>query len=64
MAERIRLGNAALTRVVEYQVDTLPVTVFPQTPPEAWTELADEFAPTFWSADRWSIAAGAARSEA
>lgn len=56
MAERIRLGNAALTRVVEYQVDTLPVTVFPQTPPEAWTELADEFAPTFWSADRWSIA--------
>ncbi len=30
--------------------------VFPQTPPEAWRELADEFAPTFWNADGWRIA--------
>jgi glyoxylase-like metal-dependent hydrolase (beta-lactamase superfamily II) len=56
VADRIRLGNAALTRVVEWQVDTLPTKVFPQTPAEAWTELAGEFAPTFWSDDHWRIA--------
>jgi glyoxylase-like metal-dependent hydrolase (beta-lactamase superfamily II) len=56
VADRIRLGNAALTRVVEWQVDTLPTRVFPQTPAEAWTELAGEFAPTFWSDDHWRIA--------
>jgi glyoxylase-like metal-dependent hydrolase (beta-lactamase superfamily II) len=56
VAERIRLGTAALTRVVEWQVDSLPVSVFPQTPAEAWTELADEFAPTFWSDDHWRVA--------
>ena len=54
--DRIRLGNATLTRVVEWQVDGLPVKVFPQTPPEAWRELADEFAPTFWNDDGWRIA--------
>jgi glyoxylase-like metal-dependent hydrolase (beta-lactamase superfamily II) len=54
--DRIRLGNATLTRVVEWQVDTLPMSVFPQTSAEAWTELADEFAPTFWTADHWRIA--------
>ncbi|AGB26337.1 Zn-dependent hydrolase, glyoxylase [Mycobacterium sp. JS623] len=56
MADRIRLGNAALTRVVEWQVDSLPATVFPQTPTEAWNELADEFAPTFWANGHWRIA--------
>ncbi|MBP1817998.1 glyoxylase-like metal-dependent hydrolase (beta-lactamase superfamily II) [Mycobacterium sp. OAE908] len=56
MADRIRLGNAALTRVVEWQVDTLPVTVFPRTPAQAWLELADEFAPTFWRDEQWRIA--------
>jgi glyoxylase-like metal-dependent hydrolase (beta-lactamase superfamily II) len=56
MADRIRLGNAALTRVVEWQVDSLPMTVFPQTSVEAWNELADEFAPAFWSDDHWRIA--------
>jgi glyoxylase-like metal-dependent hydrolase (beta-lactamase superfamily II) len=56
MADRVRLGNAALTRVVEWQVDTLPTTVFPQTPAEAWHALAGEFTPTFWSDDRWRIA--------
>ena len=55
-ADRIRLGNATLTRVVEYQVDDLPAAVFPQTPPDAWRELAGEFAPTFWNDDRWRIA--------
>ena len=56
MADRIRLGNATLTRVLECQVDDLPVAVFPKTPPDAWFELADEFAPTFWNDDRWRIA--------
>jgi glyoxylase-like metal-dependent hydrolase (beta-lactamase superfamily II) len=56
VADRIRLGNATLTRVVEWQVDTLPISVFPQTSAEAWTELADEFAPTFWNAGHWRIA--------
>jgi glyoxylase-like metal-dependent hydrolase (beta-lactamase superfamily II) len=56
VADSIRLGNATLTRVVEYQVDDLPVAVFPQTPPEAWQELADEYAPTFWGTAGWRIA--------
>jgi glyoxylase-like metal-dependent hydrolase (beta-lactamase superfamily II) len=56
MADRIRLGGATLTRVVEWQVDSLPMTVFPQTSGEAWNELADEFAPTFFSDDHWRIA--------
>lgn len=54
--DRIRLGNAALTRVIEWQVDALPVTVFPQTPLQAWRDLADEFTPTFWSDSGWRIA--------
>jgi glyoxylase-like metal-dependent hydrolase (beta-lactamase superfamily II) len=56
VAERIRLGNAALIRVVEWQVDTLPVTVFPNTPAEAWKEGAGEFSPTFWTDEHWRIA--------
>ncbi len=56
MADQIQLGSAVLTRVIEAQVDNLPVKVFPQTPPEAWRELAAEFGPTFWSADGWRIA--------
>jgi glyoxylase-like metal-dependent hydrolase (beta-lactamase superfamily II) len=55
VADRIRLGNAALTRVVEWQVDSLPITVFPETPREAWSELASEFE-TFWSDAQWRIA--------
>ena len=55
--DRIRLGDATLTRVVECQVDDLPAAVFPQTPPQAWRELADEFSPTFWDDDdHWRIA--------
>ncbi|MDT5244785.1 MAG: hypothetical protein QOD36_2161, partial [Mycobacterium sp.] len=29
MADRIRMGNAVVTRVIESQVDDLPVKVFP-----------------------------------
>ena len=50
------MGNATVARVVESQVDGLSHELFPQTPAEAWRELADEFAPTFWSADGWRIA--------
>lgn len=55
MADRIRLGNAVLTRVVEWQVDSFPRTVFPRTPAAAWSELADAF-PGFWSDDNWRFA--------
>lgn len=54
--DRIRLGAATLTRVVEWQVDTLPTAVFPQTPDQAWREHADEFCPTFWTDAGWRIA--------
>jgi glyoxylase-like metal-dependent hydrolase (beta-lactamase superfamily II) len=52
----IRLGNATLTRVIEWQVDNLPVAVFPHTPAQAWSEYADEFSPTFWTEAGWRIA--------
>jgi glyoxylase-like metal-dependent hydrolase (beta-lactamase superfamily II) len=54
--DQFRLGNAVVTRVVEWQVDDLPMTVFPQTPAEAWDDLAGEFAPTFWNGEGWRIA--------
>lgn len=56
MSDQIRLGNAALTRVIEWQVDSLPFAVFPRTPAEAWPEHADDFAPTFWTDAGWRIA--------
>jgi glyoxylase-like metal-dependent hydrolase (beta-lactamase superfamily II) len=54
-SDRIRLGDATLTRVIETQVDNLPVEIFPQTPPEAWGE-DDEFTPTYWNDSGWRIA--------
>jgi glyoxylase-like metal-dependent hydrolase (beta-lactamase superfamily II) len=56
MTDGVRLGDATLTRVIEWQVDGLPVNVFPQTPVQAWDDLAEEFTPTFWSAAGWRIA--------
>jgi glyoxylase-like metal-dependent hydrolase (beta-lactamase superfamily II) len=56
MTDRLRLGKAALTRVVELQVEGLTQLLFPQTPAEAWQELADKYTPAFWSADGWRIA--------
>jgi glyoxylase-like metal-dependent hydrolase (beta-lactamase superfamily II) len=55
MADRIRLGNATLARVVESQVGGLSPALFPQTPGEAWDEVAEDFTPTFWNADGWRI---------
>jgi glyoxylase-like metal-dependent hydrolase (beta-lactamase superfamily II) len=54
--DRVQLGSAAVTRVVEWQVDHLPLALFPQTPPEVWHELAAEFSPTFWTDGHWRIA--------
>ena len=53
--DKIRLGNATLTRVVELQVDNLPVAVFPHTPQEVWQQ-DNEFTPTFWNDGGWRIA--------
>jgi glyoxylase-like metal-dependent hydrolase (beta-lactamase superfamily II) len=54
--DRIRLGKATLTRVIEWQVDNLPTSVFPHTPAEAWRDYAGEFSPTFWTEAGWRIA--------
>lgn len=54
--DRLRLGNATLTRVIECQVDDLPTAVFPHTPAQAWREHADEFAPAYWTDTGWRIA--------
>jgi glyoxylase-like metal-dependent hydrolase (beta-lactamase superfamily II) len=56
VVDRTQLGAATLTRVVEWQVDYLPLALFPQTPPEAWQELAAQFSPTFWTEQAWRIA--------
>jgi glyoxylase-like metal-dependent hydrolase (beta-lactamase superfamily II) len=53
--DQLRFGNAIVTRVIEWQVDNLPLTVFPQTPPDAWRR-AGEFTPTFWDGEGWRIA--------
>jgi glyoxylase-like metal-dependent hydrolase (beta-lactamase superfamily II) len=56
VVDRTTLGTATLTRVVEWQVDHLPLSLFPQTPPEVWQELAGQFSPTFWTDGTWRIA--------
>jgi glyoxylase-like metal-dependent hydrolase (beta-lactamase superfamily II) len=53
--DRIQLGNATLTRVIEWQVSDLPVAVFPRTPVEWWCEHTDKFSPTFWTTAGWRI---------
>jgi glyoxylase-like metal-dependent hydrolase (beta-lactamase superfamily II) len=52
----MRLGNAVLARVVEWQVAGLSFELFPQTPTEAWRELASDYTPTFWTDAGWRIA--------
>ncbi|BBX02543.1 MBL fold metallo-hydrolase [Mycolicibacterium moriokaense] len=52
MADRTQLGAATVTRVVEWRLD-LPLTMFPETPPTVWHELAPELSPTFWDSDNW-----------
>ncbi|MFY9921371.1 MAG: MBL fold metallo-hydrolase [Mycobacterium sp.] len=55
MVDRVRLGTAEVTRVVEWRVDQLPLTLFPQTPPSAWQEFAADYTPTFWEGEHWRI---------
>ena len=52
----MRLGNAVLARVVEWQVAGLSFELFPQTPTKAWRELASDYTPTFWTDAGWRIA--------
>jgi glyoxylase-like metal-dependent hydrolase (beta-lactamase superfamily II) len=53
--DQLRFGNAAVTRVIEWQVNDLPVAVFPHTPAEAWQET-EAFTPTFWDENGWRLA--------
>ncbi|MGE2722166.1 hypothetical protein [Mycolicibacterium celeriflavum] len=46
MADRTQLGAATVTRVVEWRLD-LPLTMFPETPPTVWRELAPDLSPMF-----------------
>jgi len=52
----MRLGNAVLARVVEWQVAGLSFELFPQSPTEAWSEQAADYTPMFWSDVGWRIA--------
>jgi len=54
-SDRLRLGNATLTRVVETQVDNIPFEILPYTAREVWSEES-EFTPTYWTEDGWRIA--------
>ena len=57
MSNRVRMGNAVLTRVVETRIE-LGTSLFGDTPPEAWAENAELLEPSFWNRDAelWSIA--------
>ncbi len=56
MVDRVALGTAAVTRVVEWRVDRLPLTLFPETPPSAWSDVGADYSPTFWEGEHWRIA--------
>ncbi|MCV7226128.1 MBL fold metallo-hydrolase [Mycolicibacterium komossense] len=55
--DRIQLGHAVLTRVLELTIE-MRTGLFADTPPQAWAEHADLLAPTFVALDRqlWRIA--------
>jgi len=57
MADRTRLGNAVLTRVLETSFEP-GVDMFGDTPDAAWSENADLLVPTFLNPDtrRWRVA--------
>lgn len=56
MADRVQLGSAVVTRVLELQVE-MRTGLFADTPPEAWRDNADLLVPTFWdpATDQWRI---------
>jgi len=57
VTDRISLGNATVTRVVEFGFD-VGAASFAETPPEAWRDNADLLVPTFYDpeAARWRVA--------
>ncbi len=57
MADRVRLGNATVTRVLELTFEP-GIELFAQTPAQAWTDNADLMVPTFYSpaTGRWRVA--------
>lgn len=57
MTDRISLGNATVTRVIEFKFD-VGAALFAETPPQAWRDNADLLVPTFYDAeaDRWRVA--------
>ena len=55
MADRIQLGGAVLTRVVEWQVDGLTRGLFPETPAGAWQQAEAEYTPTYWTEAGWRL---------
>ena len=54
---RIQLGSAVVTRVVEWQFE-LRSALFDQTPASGWQDNADLLVPTFFNpdTDRWRVA--------
>ncbi|OPX05999.1 MBL fold metallo-hydrolase [Mycobacterium sp. AT1] len=56
MTDRMKLGNATVTRVVEWECD-IGAGLFGQTPPSAWEDDADLLVPTFFdpAARRWRV---------
>ncbi len=56
MADRIKLGNATVTRVLEWEFD-LSTGLFAETPPQAWQDNADLLVPTFYdpATGRWRV---------
>jgi len=54
---RIQLGSAVVTRVVEWQFE-LRSSLFDQTPASGWQDNADLLVPTFFNpdTDRWRVA--------
>ncbi len=56
MTDRIRLGKAVVTRVVEWEFD-VGAALCANTPPEAWQENAELLVPTFFNPEtqRWRV---------
>ncbi|BDX29777.1 MBL fold metallo-hydrolase [Mycobacterium antarcticum] len=56
MTDRIKLGNATVTRVLEWEFE-VGAGLFGETPAEAWQDEADLLVPTFYdpATDRWRV---------
>jgi len=57
MADRVKLGSAVVTRVVEWQWE-IGTTLFAKTPPEAWRDNAELLVPAFLDpqTELWRVA--------